>query len=95
MSLINCPECEKKVSDTARACPHCGYTLRKCCSSGPHHGRFIIVPIMFICLAAFVFLIIFCTATVNVNSNNGMINIHRNKRGIFPSLRFNCRCRCK
>jgi hypothetical protein len=24
MALINCPECEKKISDKAIACPHCG-----------------------------------------------------------------------
>lgn len=27
MSLIVCPECKKRVSDTARTCPHCGYML--------------------------------------------------------------------
>lgn len=26
MALIKCPECGKKYSDTAVACPHCGYT---------------------------------------------------------------------
>ena len=25
MTLINCPECSKKVSDTAKSCPSCGY----------------------------------------------------------------------
>lgn len=29
MALINCPECNKEVSDTALACPHCGYQLTK------------------------------------------------------------------
>ena len=24
MSLINCPECNKEVSNKARICPHCG-----------------------------------------------------------------------
>ncbi len=24
MAMINCPECKKRVSDTATACPHCG-----------------------------------------------------------------------
>ena len=24
MALINCPECNNQVSDTATACPHCG-----------------------------------------------------------------------
>ncbi|MBV9991314.1 MAG: zinc ribbon domain-containing protein [Alphaproteobacteria bacterium] len=27
MALIVCPECRKKVSDTAAACPGCGYSL--------------------------------------------------------------------
>lgn len=25
MSLINCSECEKEISDHARWCPHCGF----------------------------------------------------------------------
>lgn len=27
MALIECPECKKQVSDTAKTCPHCGYKL--------------------------------------------------------------------
>ncbi len=29
MALVNCPECNHEVSDTAMTCPHCGYDLRK------------------------------------------------------------------
>jgi hypothetical protein len=29
MALINCPECNKEVSDTALTCPNCGYQLKK------------------------------------------------------------------
>lgn len=29
MALINCPECNKQISDKAPACPHCGYTEAK------------------------------------------------------------------
>ena len=29
MALINCPECGKQVSDSAKACIHCGYQLEK------------------------------------------------------------------
>jgi len=29
MALINCPECKKEVSKTAKVCPHCGYKLKK------------------------------------------------------------------
>ena len=27
MALINCPECKKEVSNTAGACPNCGYPI--------------------------------------------------------------------
>ena len=29
MALIKCPECGKEISDTAKACPNCGYRLKK------------------------------------------------------------------
>lgn len=29
MPMINCPECEQKVSDKATACPKCGYPLQQ------------------------------------------------------------------
>ncbi len=29
MALINCPECNKEISDKAEACPHCGYPIQK------------------------------------------------------------------
>jgi len=27
MALITCPECKKEISDTAKACPSCGFEL--------------------------------------------------------------------
>ena len=27
MALLNCPECEQKISDKAEACPSCGYPI--------------------------------------------------------------------
>ncbi len=27
MALINCPECEKEISDKVKSCPHCGYPM--------------------------------------------------------------------
>ena len=27
MALINCPECNKEISDRATSCPHCGYPI--------------------------------------------------------------------
>ena len=29
MSLINCPECNHEMSDSARSCPNCGYKVKK------------------------------------------------------------------
>lgn len=29
MALLNCPECNGKVSDKAEICPHCGYPVNK------------------------------------------------------------------
>lgn len=29
MALIECPECGKEYSDTAKSCPNCGYVERK------------------------------------------------------------------
>jgi len=29
MSLINCPECQREISDSAKSCPNCGYIIRK------------------------------------------------------------------
>jgi len=29
MALINCPECQKEVSDTVKTCPHCGGNVKK------------------------------------------------------------------
>jgi RNA polymerase subunit RPABC4/transcription elongation factor Spt4 len=26
MALVNCPECNKQISDTADSCPDCGYS---------------------------------------------------------------------
>ena len=27
MAMINCPECEKEISDKAESCIHCGFPL--------------------------------------------------------------------
>ena len=29
MALIKCPKCDKKISDKAESCPHCGYSFEK------------------------------------------------------------------
>lgn len=29
MAIINCPECDKKISNEAKICPQCGYRIKK------------------------------------------------------------------
>lgn len=29
MALIKCPECKKKISNTIKTCPNCGYELKE------------------------------------------------------------------
>ncbi len=29
MALINCPECQKEISELVKTCPHCGYPVNK------------------------------------------------------------------
>ena len=29
MALINCPECQKEISNSANACPNCGHPIEK------------------------------------------------------------------
>lgn len=35
MALINCPECNKEISDKAQVCPHCGYDLLESTQDSP------------------------------------------------------------
>lgn len=37
MALVDCPDCGKRISDNARACPHCDYALR---SASPSEQSF-------------------------------------------------------
>jgi|GEM_PF-2680689 hypothetical protein len=92
MALAECPECKAQVSDTVRHCPHCGFRLKKCC--GHHDGRLMFLPLVLVGVVVILLLAVFFTATVSINSNNGMINFHWNKRGIFPRLGLKCLCGC-
>lgn len=29
MALIRCPECHKKISESAQICPHCGFSFKE------------------------------------------------------------------
>lgn len=40
MALINCPECNHQVSDTANTCPNCGFNLKEQAQFVPVVTRF-------------------------------------------------------
>ena len=85
MALVECPECKGQISNAALHCPHCGYRIKsRCCG---HHVP--IAVVILLCAIGCVLFFVFCAATVNVNSNNGMINFHWTKRGLFPRAKFN------
>lgn len=56
MSLINCPECNKEISDKVKVCPNCGYPLEEnnsvrqeeniTTNKKPFKKRFVIIPIL-------------------------------------------------
>ncbi len=39
MALIQCPECQNDVSDSAKVCPHCGYKIKR---ANPKKTRIIV-----------------------------------------------------
>ena len=48
MALIHCPECEGRVSDRARACPHCGFpVLEAVADGGPEQTLLEVSPRLF------------------------------------------------
>lgn len=50
MSLINCPECGKEISDQVKNCPNCGYPLKKKknISLPKIKIRYIVIPIILV-----------------------------------------------
>lgn len=38
MSLINCPECGKSISDQAKTCPNCGVAINRPLGDGSAKG---------------------------------------------------------
>ena len=51
MTLMNCPECAKSISDTAESCPSCGYKLNKRPAGNSSVRKALLI--VAICLGAF------------------------------------------
>ena len=54
MSLIKCPECQKDISDSAKICPNCGYSLKsKYIKSIKTNKKILLLPVITIVVLAF------------------------------------------
>ena len=43
MSIIQCPECKKEISNQATSCPHCGYKLKETAQGMGGCGLFLLI----------------------------------------------------
>ena len=80
MALIHCPECNKEISDTVKACPHCGYRIKKTYNRQPKKNAldkidkkkmkliYIIVGIVIILVSVFILFIVINPNDTNVSS---------------------------
>ena len=51
MSLINCPACQKQISNSAEMCPHCGHPIKKIREQ--QNSLVTMIVIIVVCLIAF------------------------------------------
>lgn len=77
MALIKCPECDKKVSDKAESCPHCGYSFKKKIEindeklkelNGKWNNKYLIIILIVLVIGYFLF---FNNSRGNINEGNG------------------------
>ena len=83
MSMINCPECGKKISDKAKTCPNCGYTLHDM-----KKKKFVVSIIIFMIIIVSVVLGFFLQQTnkkQNENINAISKSIENMKNGKIPT----------
>ena len=78
MALIKCPECDKKVSDKAESCPHCGYSFKKKIEindeklkelKGKWNNKYLIIILIVLVIGYFLFFN--GSKTNNTNTGNG------------------------
>lgn len=78
MALIKCPECDKKVSDKAEGCPHCGYSFKKKIEindeklkelKGKWNNKYLIIILVVLVIGYFLFFN--GSKTNNTNTGNG------------------------
>ena len=77
MALIKCPECDKKVSDKAESCPHCGYSFKRKIEindeklkelKGKWNNKYLIIILIVLVIGYFLF---FNDPSGKINEDNG------------------------
>ncbi len=81
MALIKCPECAKEISDTAKKCPHCGYSLKSIGKTISANKKNISTAAIVILLVALVIFAIKIFSRPNIKMDD--LNI---KNGEFATL---------
>ena len=88
MALIKCPECDKKVSDKAESCPHCGYELKKKIEinnerlkdlKGKWNNKYLIVIVLILIGGYFLFF----NGSNNTNGGNTGTQLKPNQNGNY------------
>lgn len=72
MPLINCPECNREISDKALACPQCGYTTRTATALSKAPKKIIVqkAPTQYGCGTVILVIIVFSIFYNLINSDN-------------------------
>lgn len=67
MALIQCPECQKEISDQAKFCPNCGYKLNAMSVEDKNKIKKIIFSIIGIIVAIILIVVIYDACTVSTD----------------------------
>ena len=63
MALINCPECNKEISDQANSCPECGYVLKPLTAKNKVNYKFILIGVV---------VLVFILAVIGIKRNQSI-----------------------
>lgn len=79
MALINCPECKKKISETASKCPNCGYKIKA--NKIKHNitkNNIYVITVFIIIFVMFLLLIVSKNNNNSITTNNNIIKTTTN-----------------
>ena len=85
MSIINCTECGKEISDQAKMCPNCGYPLKK---KGKGFAVASLVLGILSCFYTYTFCFAFLMERIaaSISTTNIQQGINEMKYGVLPLI---------